>query len=171
MRKIISLVFTVCLLGTALSGCRAGSSAGTESLPVSSTAAETTETQSETLLDAIDPDADTIDLTKLSSTMVYSEVFNMMQEPENYEGKTIVMKGTYRTSYSEETEKYYHFVVIEDATACCQQGMEFILNGSASYPADGTPVIVSGTFKNYEELDNLYYYVDSSDIQTPPANS
>lgn len=167
MKKILSLIITFGLLSVTLAGCKAGDAVSTESLPVTSTPAEMTETQTEPLLDAIDPDADTIDLTKLSSTMVYPEVYNMMQEPENYEGKTIVMKGTYRTSYSEETEKYYHFVVIEDATACCQQGMEFILHGSASYPADGTPVIVSGTFKHYEELDNLYYYVDSSDIQTP----
>lgn len=167
MRKLLSLIFTVCLMSAALAGCQKGSSDSTEALPVTSAATEMTEAQSETLLDSIDHDADTIDLTKLSSTMVYSEVYYMMLEPENYEGKTIIMKGTYRTSYSEETEKYYHFVVIEDATACCQQGMEFMLHDEASYPADGTPVIVSGTFKNYEELDNLYYYVDADDIQTP----
>ena len=32
-----------------------------------------------------------IDLTKLSSTLVYSEVFNMVTEPEKYEGKRIAL--------------------------------------------------------------------------------
>ena len=30
-----------------------------------------------------------VDLTNLSSTMVYSEVYNMMSTPENYIGKTV----------------------------------------------------------------------------------
>lgn len=30
-----------------------------------------------------------VDLTKLSSTMVYSKVYNMMFTPENYIGKTV----------------------------------------------------------------------------------
>ena len=34
-----------------------------------------------------------VDLTALSSTMVYSEVFNMLNTPENYVGKTIKMTG------------------------------------------------------------------------------
>ncbi|MBO6282705.1 MAG: hypothetical protein J6M63_02110, partial [Pseudobutyrivibrio sp.] len=37
---------------------------------------------------ASDPSVD-LDLTTLSSTMVYSEVFNMMMEPMAYEGQTI----------------------------------------------------------------------------------
>ena len=39
-----------------------------------------------------DPSVD-VDLTTLSSTMVYSEVFNMMMEPIAYEGQTIKMDG------------------------------------------------------------------------------
>ena len=34
-----------------------------------------------------------IDLTRLSSTMVYSEVYNMMNTPENYVGKMVRMNG------------------------------------------------------------------------------
>ena len=34
-----------------------------------------------------------VDLTKLSSSMVYSEVYNMMNEPEPYEGKMVKMQG------------------------------------------------------------------------------
>lgn len=34
-----------------------------------------------------------VDLTKLSSTMVYSEVYNMMNSPKEYVGKTVRMYG------------------------------------------------------------------------------
>ena len=36
-----------------------------------------------------------IDLTRYSATMLYAEVFNMMMEPERYEGKKIRMAGTF----------------------------------------------------------------------------
>lgn len=136
---------------------------------VETTGTKTTETFSETeqtteaIVDSVDHDSDFIDLTSLSSTFVYSEVFIMMQTPEKYLGKTIKMEGTYRTSYSEETEKNYHFIVIEDAEACCQQGLEFALADGATYPPDGTRVTVEGTFKSYEELGTTYYYVSAAD--------
>ncbi len=36
-----------------------------------------------------------VDLTQLSSTMVYSEVYNMINTPEDYIGKTVKMSGTF----------------------------------------------------------------------------
>ena len=36
-----------------------------------------------------------VDLTRLSSTMVYSEVYNMMYAPDDYIGKTIKMTGQF----------------------------------------------------------------------------
>ena len=36
-----------------------------------------------------------VDLTTLSSTMVYAEVFNMMMSPDDYIGKTIRMTGIF----------------------------------------------------------------------------
>ena len=38
-----------------------------------------------------------VDLTTLSSTMVYSEVYNMMCEPDRYLGKRIKMNGSLRS--------------------------------------------------------------------------
>ena len=37
-------------------------------------------------------DAD-VDLTQLSSTLVYAEVYNMASNPQSYVGKTVRMKG------------------------------------------------------------------------------
>ena len=43
-----------------------------------------------------------VDLTKLSSTMVYSEVYNMLYTPDDYIGKTVKMKGAF--AYYEDPE-------------------------------------------------------------------
>ena len=57
-----------------------------------------------------------VDLTALSSTMVYSEVYNMMTSPEDYIGKTVKMKGMYSVYHDESTDKYYFACIIKDAT-------------------------------------------------------
>ncbi|MCP1102351.1 uncharacterized membrane protein YcgQ (UPF0703/DUF1980 family) [Aequitasia blattaphilus] len=100
-----------------------------------------------------------IDLTVLNSTMVYAEVFNIVSNPDDYLGKTIVMEGLHYTNHIDETNTTYHFVVIQDATSCCQQGLEFIYNDDTSYPQDGTPVEVSGTFEKYTEGEDVFYRV------------
>ena len=46
-----------------------------------------------------------IDLTNLSATVVYSEVYDMMMMPDQYIGKTIKMDGTYSAFYDEATDK------------------------------------------------------------------
>ena len=101
-----------------------------------------------------------VDLTMLSSTMVYSEVYQMMLTPENYIGKTIKMDGLFSYLYDESTGKEYFSCIIQDATACCAQGIEFILAGDYSYPEDypkeGEDVCVVGVFDTYTEGDSMY---------------
>ncbi len=101
-----------------------------------------------------------LDLTELSATMVYSEVFNMMMEPEKYMGKTIRMEGMYTVYFDEETEKRYHACIISDATACCSQGIEFELTSDYSYPDDypeeAADICVVGTFDTYNEGGSTY---------------
>ena len=116
------------------------------------------ETASQPNAAAATPEADQVDvdLTLLSSTMVYSEVYAMMYETESYMGKTVKMKGLY--SPFESAGKQYHACIVEDATACCAQGLEFELLGSYVYPDDypqpGTEITVVGTFGVYQEEYN-----------------
>lgn len=101
-----------------------------------------------------------VDLTVLSSTMVYSEVYDMMYYPENYIGKSVKMKGMYAGYHDESTDKYYHACIIQDATACCAQGIEFepidYYKYPDDYPAEGQEVCVTGVFDTYEEGENTY---------------
>lgn len=119
--------------------------------------AEKKQTASEPVSGADDID---IDLTALSSTMVYSEVYNMMYTPDKYIGKTIKMKGQFSYYEDPETKKQYFSCIIADATACCSQGIEFVLTGKHDYPNDypkiNSEITVAGTFHVYEE--NGYKY-------------
>lgn len=99
-----------------------------------------------------------LDLTRLSSTMVYAEVFNMRYEPDGYYGKVVRMEGYFSAYQNPYTGEYYYNCVVPDATACCSQGIQFFLRDDLSYPEDfpenGTTVTVVGTFERNDQ--NLY---------------
>ena len=118
------------------------------------------EVRSESETAARGADGIDIDLTALSSTMVYSEVWNMLVYPENYIGKTVKMDGALAIYHDEDTDKNYFACVISDATACCSQGIEFALTEDYTYPDDypeeGGKICVTGVFDTYEEDGYIY---------------
>lgn len=101
-----------------------------------------------------------VDLTVLSSTMVYSEVYNMIFLPENYIGKTVKMDGIFALYYDEVTYENYFACVIADAAACCSQGIEFVLTDDYIYPDDypkeGEDICVVGVFDTYQDGGYTY---------------
>ena len=110
-----------------------------------------------------------VDLTVLSSTMVYSEVYNMLYyDPESYYGKTIKMTGVFSIYQMvvdgvTQPDPVAYGCIIADATACCAQGMEFVLEGDFTYPDDypelGTEITVIGEFQPYEENGMTWYHL------------
>lgn len=104
------------------------------------------------------------DLTSMDGDMVYAAVFRMTADPESYEGKTIRIRGTYRQEYNQVTDLHRHFCMIQDAMACCAQGIEFVnSNGNGNIsgedPEDDEDIIVEGTFETYNrEGDSRLYY-------------
>jgi len=104
-----------------------------------------------------------IDLTQMSSDMVYAVVYQLMVEPDKHIGKTVKMEGNYQNVLYESTNTYYHYCVIQDATACCAQGMEFVWEDGShlypdEYPSEGDTIIVTGEFETYrEEGDEKLY--------------
>ena len=115
-----------------------------------STAAETQETDAR-----VD-----YDLPSLSSSMVYSTVFSMMQTPERFVGKTVKMQGIFAYYRDDTSGNEYFACIISDATACCSQGLEFRPSEHAKYPEDypelGSEITVIGEFDTY--LENGYIY-------------
>ena len=112
------------------------------------------------------------DLTKMGSNMVYATVFQMMMKPNEYVGKTVKMEGTYYSTWYEETKKQYHYCIIQDALACCAQGMEFIWgDGNHSYPQEypneNAQIEVTGVFETYKEKgdENLYCRLEGAALE------
>ena len=115
-----------------------------------------------------DPNVD-IDMTVMNSDMVYATVYQMMSTPEQYVGMRVKVAGTYYAGQDEESKIYYHFVLINDALACCQQGLEFIWDDGShvypdEYPTENSDVVVVGTFEVYKDSpDAPYQYCRLSD--------
>ena len=106
-----------------------------------------------------DPSVD-VDLTVMNSNMVYAEVYNMMSQPADYIDKTIKIRGIYTVFEDEENKQIYYSCIIQDATACCAQGIEFVpedmegFQGAGYEPGD--EITVEGTFETYPEGDYIY---------------
>lgn len=121
--------------------------------------------QTQTSADGVD-----VDLTVLSSTMVYSEVYNMLYfYPEDYYGKNVKMTGQFNVyQWVDESGivadmPVAYACIISDATACCAEGVEFVLEGDYTYPDDypelGTEITVIGEFQSYEENGVTWYHL------------
>ena len=120
--------------------------------------------QTQTSADGVD-----VDLTVLSSTMVYSEVYNMLyNDPAHYLGKTVKARGGFSiyqlvTDGVLQPDPVAYACIIADATACCAEGMEFVPEGDLTYPDDypelGAEIIVIGEFQSYEENGMTWYHL------------
>ena len=121
--------------------------------------------QTQTSADGVD-----VDLTVLSSTMVYSEVYNMLYfYPEDYYGKNVKMTGQFNVyQWVDESGivadmPVAYACIISDAKACCAEGVEFVLEGDYTYPDDypelGTEITVIGEFQSYEENGVTWYHL------------
>lgn len=110
-----------------------------------------------------------LDLTKMSATMIYSTIFDMLIMPEDYVDKNIKVKGWFETYTDPQTGEMYYAVVVPDATACCQQGLEFVWKGNHTYPDDfpkpGQNITVTGIYKMIENDGISYNYLEVINLE------
>ena len=110
-----------------------------------------------------------LDLTQMSATMIYSTIFDMLIMPEDYVEKNIKVKGWFQTYTDPYTAELYYAVIVPDATACCQQGLEFVWLGEHSYPTDfpetGADITVTGIYKLIENDGITYNYLEASTVE------
>lgn len=126
-----------------------------ETVMTETTAKETEKTQDNSEVD--------YDLTEMDSDMVYVMVYQLMIDPEQYIGKTFRIAGSFRAIFSDQTQKWYSYCLVQDALACCAQGVEFVWGDGThiypdEYPLEDTRIVVEGTFETYQEegSDSLY---------------
>ena len=93
--------------------------------------------------------------------MVYGQVYQMVMYPQKYIGKYIKMKGVFSSYYDDESKRRFYGCVIQDALACCSQGLAFELakprKFPKEYPAEGSEITIIGYFDYLEEEDGASY--------------
>ena len=170
MKRIFCLLLAACMMAS-LCACGKGSekdagndtpssdvevSAPTESIPAPNEQETPDEQQTpeepeqtQTSADGVD-----VDLTVLSSTMVYSEVYNMLyNDPAHYLGKTVKVRGKFSiyqlvTNGVLQPDPVSYACIISDAAACPDD-----------YPELGAEIIVIGEFQSYEENGMTWYHL------------
>ena len=173
MKRLLCLLLAVCMT---LSLCACGKDVGNDTLSSDEEASASAESiptpkeqetpdeqqtpeepeQTQTSADGVE-----VDLTVLSSTMVYSEVYNMLyNDPAHYLGKTVRARGEFSIYQLVvdgvlQPDPVAYACIIADAAACCAEGMEFVLKDDLAYPDDypepGAEITVVGDFQAYEE--------------------
>lgn len=190
MKKTVRILGMVCLSFCLVSGCGTSKNAGGKNAAAGNSVEnvineqingaenEDTNTSSEQENDVTGKtnadagDGVDYDLTQMGSDMVYATVYQMMVSPKQYEGKTFRIRGKFVVTYYEPTAKNYYYCLIQDATACCAQGMEFVWEDGShtypdEYPAEEAEIVVEGTFETYQEEgdDNLYCRLVNASLQ------
>lgn len=97
-----------------------------------------------------------IDLSGLEGAEAYAAFMQIAENPQDYAGKTVRVKGSFGTLHSEAMDRYYYSCDVKDQDGCCTESMEFILPEGVSYPNRGDKIVVSGTYELYEEDGCIY---------------
>lgn len=108
-----------------------------------------------------------LDLTVMNSTMIYSVIYDIMVNPDNYYGKSLLVDGYFDTMENPDLGVRYYFIVVPDATACCVQGLEFILDGKNfpdDFPAASTDIRIRGVMDSYMEEGQKYCYIKADSL-------
>lgn len=156
MKRIISMLTCVSIVAS-MTAC--GDNAveeKSEDIQESVVLEETIDTQENSQSESTGENiTDTLDLTSLSSTMLYAEMYYMMLTPEDYADKTIILKGQFAAYEDVENDQMYYGCLVIDETGCCVQGIDFVPSSDLSYPDDfpeiGEEITVSGTFTIHYE--------------------
>lgn len=108
-----------------------------------------------------------VDLTTMNATMVYSEVYDMLDKPSSYINKIVKVAGPFRPFESTDPNSCYPAILVMDATACCGNGLEFLLyavplcsmSGGNGYPLYNEGATIVGRFETYLEGTDMYVHL------------
>lgn len=175
-----NLIFTTITAILTLTGCsdanvhnnRSGNQIASLFASKNSDSSQTSSNTSYSVNSAITSGAPTydkidIDLTTMGSNMVYSQVYNMLASPSSYVGKIVKINGPFAPLSSDDPNYCYPAILIQDATACCANGMEFLLYGiprcgflgGNGYPSLKENATIVGRFETYLEYGSLFVHL------------
>ena len=118
--------------------------------------------------DTAEPNEIDLDLSNASATVVFAQVSNMYAEPWNYLGAVIRIWGTL-DFYVKSSGQECSMVMVQDATACCGQGLEFVWKNDGaygdSYPDYGQEIVVTGRFEIYQEDGGSFIHLVDAELE------
>lgn len=90
------------------------------------------------------------DLTANDADMNYVIVAMIAEDPKSFEGVKIKLQGIATDLETTDTSGIDHYVLINDRQACCQQGLQYILEDkNQKYPKDKEEITVEGVLDVY----------------------
>ncbi|MBR0413422.1 MAG: hypothetical protein IJI47_07675 [Eubacterium sp.] len=134
MKRIIAFVLAITAITASFAGC-SGGKAPAEKATTAKAAAK------------ID-----YDLSGVSETVAYSQVYDMIMKPDDYRGKTVKVKGEFEYADDELNGDTHYSCIVSDTKGCCKQGIEFATKEDmdfADYPVIFSKIEVTGTFDTY----------------------
>lgn len=94
------------------------------------------------------------DLTANDADMNYVIVAMIAEDPKSFEGVKIKLQGIATDLETTDTSGIDHYVLINDRQACCQQGLQYILEDkNQNYPKDKEEITVEGVLDVYNSPD------------------
>ncbi len=110
-----------------------------------------------------------IDLTQMSDTLLYAKVNDMIENPDEYKGKTIKIKGAFSSVISSSQNSRNYACVVTDANGCCSQGLEFVPYPDYMYPDDfpklWDDITVFGIFETYQKDSSICCRLINAEIE------
>lgn len=97
--------------------------------------------------------------------MIFSLVYNMVYDPLEYVGRSVKIEGYLEFFYIEQLEETFYYVVINDATGCCPQGIELMFPDDITPPDDFVDILVEGEMGSEEYLGYDYAHINVTNIK------
>ena len=104
------------------------------------------------------------DLTVMSPTMVYAQIYDMMYNYSDYLGKRFKIDGNFQImpEYSPDGDGYV--IIIYDALACCAQGLELRFKEDQQVPEHFSDIVIEGTVNIEIINEGRYIYLEDIKI-------
>ena len=100
-----------------------------------------------------------VDLVRMSSTVAYAQANEMLENPEEYEGKTVRLEGLFYAYDESVLGESYYACAVSDATSCCTVEIEFTFpeeEEPEDLPEEEEEIEVVGTFEVFQRGDYTF---------------
>ena len=153
MKKVLTVLLAFCMLfSVTLCLCACDDEEDVQG-------AETSKTVTEKKVD--------IDCTKLSSTLAYNKVYQIMYDPTEFAGQRVKIKGTFSKGTITGGGNQHYFVDVYDNTACCSAWLTFTWSGHAypdEFPTNGEEITVTGKITTFTENGNVIGQIKAEQV-------